>query len=359
MIVYLVRKKGKPESSSIDYKQLNEILSIIIADKMREQSDASISKIEFIKNDLLLKLKDDVHQMSQTVSKELSENTAKSKEEILNLKANIDKQIALVGNAQNEMKETQKDILGLTNILSGQKHRGTFGEFTLEGILTSVLGVNDKLWAKQYKLVKQHTKKDKDVAVYPDVVIFAKEPINILCIDSKFPLENYKRIHSGDDISVSEKEKFEKEFYKDVKLHIDAVSDKYIIKGQTAEFAIMYVPAEAVYSYIIGKAGDLIDYAAKKRVVIASPTTLTAIVSSIYMAIKNIEQTKQSKEIREKLLYLGGEFGRFVERYRTIESNFKTIDKSFSELTKTAIKISKAFDKIENIKEESEDDDIN
>ena len=131
--------------------------------------------------------------------------------------------------------------------------------------MVSVFGENnDKIYKLQYTF---------ETGVIADCVLFAPEPLGMVAIDSKFPLDNY-RLMIDKKAGIVERQNAEKNFKSDVKKHIDAIASKYIIKGVTSNQAIMFLPAEAIFAELNAYHPDIIDYAYKKRVWLASPTTL-------------------------------------------------------------------------------------
>ena len=161
-------------------------------------------------------------------------------------------------------------------------------------------------------------------------------------------------------ISNVERSMYEKQFKIDVKKHIDAISSKYIIDGVTADQAIMFLPAEAIFAEINAYHTDIIDYSYKKRVWIASPTTLISTLTVIQMIIKNIEKDKYTSVIHEELNKLGIEFNRYKDRWDKLSKSVQAVNKDIENVHITTEKISKKFDLINQVEvEKLENNDIN
>ena len=174
------------------------------------------------------------------------------------------------------------------------------------------------------------------------------EPLGTIIIDSKFPLENYQMMVDK-KLSQAERAIHEKQFKIDVKKHIDAISSKYIIPGLTADQAIMFLPAEAIFAEINAYHYDILDYAYKKKVWICSPTTLISTLSVIEMIIKNIERDKYTSIIHEELNKLGLEFSRYKDRWDKLAKSIETVNKDVESVHITTEKISKKFDMINKV----------
>ena len=213
-------------------------------------------------------------QINDKVNERLDENFDKTNKTF----NSVLEKLAKIDEAQKKIDSLSSDIVSLQGILTDKKSRGIFGEVNLTHILSSVFGEkNDSIYRLQYSF---------DTGVIADAVLFAPEPLGVVAIDSKFPLENY-RIMVDKNRSKLDREAASKLFKSDVKKHIDAISDKYIIPGKTSDQAIMFLPAEAIFAEINAYHEDIIEYAYKKRVWITSPTTLMSTLTTIEVIIKS------------------------------------------------------------------------
>ena len=184
--------------------------------------------------------------------------------------------------------------------------------------------------------------------------MFGPEPLGTICIDSKFPLENYRRlVEKG--LSNTERESRSKAFEADVKKHIDAIATKYIISGETTDQAIMFLPAEAIFAEINAYHTNIIKYAASKKVWITSPTTLMSLLTIIQTVLKGLERDKYTSIIHDELNKLGVEFGRYKDRWDKLSRTLQTVNNDVENLHITTEKITKRFDSISNVNIDSED----
>ena len=151
------------------------------------------------------------------------------------------------------------------------------------------------------------------------------------------------------NLSITEREKYEKLFKADVKKHIDAIADKYIIPGETTDQAIMFLPAEAIFAEINAYHHDIIEYSYKKKVWITSPTTLISTLTVIEMIIKNMERDKYTSVIHEELNKLGVEFSRYKDRWDKLSRSIETVSKDVNDIHTTTEKITKRFDSISKV----------
>ena len=163
-------------------------------------------------------------------------------------------------------------------------------------------------------------------------------------MDSKFPLENYERmLADGADRATPAA------FKADVRKHIDDISSKYIIHGETGDGAVMFLPAEAVFAEIHAHHRDLVEYAARKRVWIVSPTTMMAVLNTALAVLKDVETRKQVHVIKDALGKLGGDFGRFQARMDDLAKHIGQVSKDVELVHTSSKKITEQFHKIEKV----------
>jgi len=299
------------------------------------------------KNDINRNLNEDFNKQSERidyrlnvindkVNERLDENFEKSNKTF----TNILEKLAKIDEAQKKIDSLSTDIVSLQEILTDKKSRGIFGEVNLNNILSSVFGEkNDSIYRLQYTFENGYI---------ADAVLFAPEPLGLVAIDSKFPLENY-RIMVDKKYDRLSREAAAKLFKSDVKKHIDAIAKKYIIPGVTSDQAIMFLPAEAIFAELNAYHQDIIDYAYKKRVWICSPTTLMSTLTTIQVIIKNKERDKYAKVIQEELRKLSIEFSRYKDRWDKLSKSIENVSKDVQDIHTTTDKITKRFDSINSV----------
>ena len=287
-------------------------------------------------NDLNERMEYKLNLMNEKVNERLDENFEKTNKTFTNVLERLSK----IDEAQKKIDSLSSDIVSLQGILTDKKSRGIYGEVNLTHILSSVFGEkNDKIYRLQYSF---------NNSTIVDAALFAPEPLGTISIDSKFPLEHY-RIMVDKKYSMSDREKAAKLFKIDVKKHIDAIADKYIIPGVTSDQAIMFLPAEAIFAEINAYHSELIEYAYKRRVWITSPTTLMSTLTTIQIIIKNSERDKYTKIIQEELSKLSVEFSRYKDRWDKLSRSIQTVSKDVEDIHTTTDKITKRFNSINSV----------
>ena len=285
---------------------------------------------------LNIKMENKLNMINDRVNERLDESFNKTNKTFTSVLERLTK----IDEAQKKIDNLSTDIVSLQSILTDKKSRGIFGEINLKHILVSIFGEkNDNVYRLQY------TFGNNTIA---DAVIFAPEPLGTVAIDSKFPLENYQIMVDRNKNQI-ERTTAEKQFKIDVKKHIDAISDKYIIPGVTSNQAIMFLPAEAIFSEINAYHSDLVEYAYKRHVWITSPTTLISTFTVIQVLLKNIERDKYTSIIHDELNKLGIEFSRYKERWDKLSRSIETVNKDVESIHVTTDKISKRFESISSV----------
>lgn len=266
----------------------------------------------------------------------------KSTNDIFN---SLNEKMIRIDEAQKGLNELSRDVVSLQDILTDKKSRGTFGEVELYSLLEAAYGTNSERYARQYRLPND---------AIADAVIFGSGTLSMICIDSKFPLENYRRMC---DTSHDEKyrENARKQFRDDVKKHLDDIHKKYLIPGVTADLAYMFIPAEAIFSEIYASFTDLVDYSYRQKVYIVSPTTLMAYITAIKSIYLGQKKDEKAKEIEILLSQLAVEFRRYEKRTEELYKAYESLGSAFYNLNTTSGKILKRFDMINN--GEFEDDE--
>lgn len=324
---------------NINESNITERLGRLEVNMMKEMGDFK-NDLSRVLNEDFAKLNEQVERRLLAVNEKVNERLDQNFEKTNKTFMSVIERLSKIDEAQKKIEILSTDIVSLQSILTDKKTRGIFGEVNLKHILSNVFGEkNDAVYRLQFTL---------STGVIADSVLFAPEPLGTIAIDSKFPLEHYQMMVDK-KLSVDMRDNYEKMFKQDMKKHIDAISNKYIIPGETADQAILFLPAEAIFAEINAYHSDIIEYAYKKRVWITSPTTLISTLTVIQMIIKNMERDKYTSIIHEELNKLGLEFARYRERWDKLARSIQTVNKDVENVSITTEKISKKFDSINKV----------
>jgi DNA recombination protein RmuC len=274
-----------------------------------------------------------LQQISGQVEKRLTEGFEKTSATF----TDVLKRLALIDEAQKKITELSTNVVSLQEVLADKRSRGAFGEVQLNALIANVMP--DHTYSLQYSLP------NNSIA---DCALFLPEPTGTIIIDSKFPLESYRRMT---DVSLPETERksAERRFKQDISKHIQDISAKYIIPGTTSDGAVMFIPAEAVFAEIQAHYPDLVDKAHAARVWMVSPTTLWATLNTARTVLKDAATREQVHIIQEHLGFLSRDFGRFRKRMDDLEKHIKLAHEDVENVNRSARKISSRFEKIERV----------
>ncbi len=332
-----------------EQRQLRELLTnkLETVERMEKNSNKLTESFMSFSNDTSKALNDNFNSLNERVSQNLDrinlrveERLNEGFEKTNKTFINILERLSRIDEAQKKIDSLSTNIVSLQDVLTDKKSRGTFGEVQLNHILSVVFGEkNDKVYELQKTL---------ENSMIADAVLYIPEPVGMLCIDSKFPLENYQRMIDMNN-SENERKKYARDFKSNVKMHINDISSKYIIQGQTSEQAIMFIPAEAIFAEINAYHQDLLDYAGEKKVWITSPTTLMSVLSTVQVVLRNIEREKYAGIIHEELNKLGKEFKLYKDRWESLAKNIKRVSDDVDKINITSNKIERKFDRISKV----------
>lgn len=253
----------------------------------------------------------------------------------------VQKNLGQLGQATQEIKELGQSVSKLDELLRAPKLRGGLGESMLEDLLKQVLPSD--AYEMQYRFRNGQA---------VDAVV--KTSGGMVPIDSKFPLENFRKMLSTD--VESERRNFQKAFINDVKKHIDAIASKYIVADEgTFDFALMYIPAENVYYETIIKdemtaGNDLYTYCIEKHVVPVSPNSFYAHLQVVAMGLKGLQVEKSAQAIIANLSRLKTEIEKVRDSFDVLGSHLENARKKYDEADK---RLTQFEDKIESIAERS------
>ncbi len=279
-------------------------------------------------------LSDVVHARLHDITKEVTQKLHSGFEKNNEVFHNVIKRLSLIDQAQDKITSLSENVVALQDILTDKSSRGVFGEVQLEQLIANII-------PPQHYRIQEQLPNGKRV----DCLLLMPQASGHIAIDAKFPLENYQKQHHTDD--ATQKSAFA-QFKIDVKKHIDDISEKYIITSFTAQGAIMFIPAEAVFAHIHAHHPDLIAYTQKKKVWITSPTTLMAVLNTALSVIKDYSTREQVDIIRQHLALLAQDFERFDKRMDQLARHISQANKDVDLIQKSSTKISQRFLKIEN-----------
>jgi DNA recombination protein RmuC len=351
VIVLLVMQRKVPERAAQVLEQQHRAMLSDLHDGLNKQSDRQAEHAradqELIQNsfrnatqhlssnvELLAKTMDTrLEQISGKVAERLDEGFKKTNETFTNVMTRL----ATIDEAQKKIDGLTTNVVSLQHLLGDKRSRGAFGEVQLEGLVRNILPPD--AYSFQQKLSNGNR---------VDCLLILPPPTGKVPVDAKFPLENYHRMLEQ-DLAESDKLIARKQFKLDIKKHIDDISQKYLIRNETSDGAVMFVPAEAVFAEIHAYHSDLVEYAMHQHIWIVSPTTLMAVLNTARAVMKDVQMREQVHIIQSELGKLSVDFKRFDERMKRLADNIRKANEEAGQVEISSRKISDHFAKIEAV----------
>ncbi|MFA5388418.1 MAG: DNA recombination protein RmuC [Candidatus Omnitrophota bacterium] len=289
-------------------------------------------------NNLRCEWRDTLSKNTDLIMKQLNENAKVLQMVNSTMGDRLDNAARVVGDVKKSLgsldEKTQqifevgKDIASLQEILKTPKMRGGLGELFLESLLEQIMPHKDF-----YEL--QHSFKTGERV---DAAI--KIGNRLVPVDSKFPLESFKRFSEAQN--DDERKRAKKEFIRAVKDHIDSIAAKYILPDEgTYDFALMYIPAENVYyetiikDEVFGEDKSIFMHAIAKKVIPVSPNSFYAYLQVIILGIKGLKVEERAQEVIKMLVALKGSLGKFMEDFEVMGTHIDNIKSSYERAVKS------------------------
>ena len=281
-------------------------------------------------SDLARLVNERLDAQGQRVGQAIQETSTKTAESL----SKLNERLAVIDRAQTNITQLSSEVVSLQQILSNKQTRGAFGQGRMEAIIGDGLAPN--AYQFQYELSNRSR---------PDCVIFMPNGAPPLVIDAKFPLESWQRLgaaQSPDEVRLAGTG-----FRNDMGVHVRAISEKYLIAGETQDTAFLFVPSESIFADLHERFEDVVQRAVRARVVIVSPSILMLSIQVVQALLRDVrmreEAHKIQKEVRELLL----DVGRLDERVRKLQTHFQQASNDIGDIVTSSAKVTRRGERIE------------
>ena len=269
------------------------------------------------------------------VQEQMTLNLTTNAKTTANSLGELQQRLVTIDKAQDNIQKLSGDVLSLQDILANKQTRGAFGEIQLQEIVSKALPSDAYAWQATLSNGKR-----------ADCLIHLPNPPGPIVIDSKFPLEAYEALRNAKtELDTRDAVKFMRT---SVKAHIKAISEKYIIEGETADGAIMFLPSEAVYAELHSNFPELIREGFEARVWIVSPTTCMATLNTMRAILKDARMREQAGAIRTALRQLHRDVELVVDRVDKLNTHFNQARKDIEGIGTAAERAGKRAHKLDN-----------
>ena len=332
-VVLLLRRKTDPALQSLaetlfrGQAELAGRLSQLSENAVAQQAKIS-GAIDEQRLSMLKMIDEKLLQVTKNVGEGLQKSTTQTAETLQALR----ERLAKIDVAQQKISSLSEQVVSLQEVLSNKQARGAFGEIQLNDLVTNTLPPS----AYEFQVVLSNGKR-------ADCVLKLPNPPGTIVIDSKF----YNALR----IASSEREKIEAErfFRASVLKHIKDIAEKYIIPGETAESALMFLPSEAIYAELHANFRDVVEVSYRAKVWIVSPTTLMATLNTVRAILKDARMREMAGVIQKEVGILVEDISRLDDRIENLSKHFDMASRDIGEIKVSSGKISRRIEKIEDL----------
>lgn len=283
-------------------------------------------------------LNERLEALTRRVGDGLVQQTEKTGEKLKELH----ERLAVIDTAQQNITDLSKQMVGLQDILSNKQARGAFGEFLMESLVRDILPPT----AYEFQATLSNGSR-------VDCLIKLPAPPGSIPIDSKFPLEAFRAMEKAE--TEQEKQSANRDFSKDVGLHIKAIAEKYILPGET-DWAIMFLPSEAIFAELNTNFSNIIEDAQRRRVGIASPSTLMALINTVGAILKDAKMKEHAGLIQKQVELMMNDVRLLDERVGKLKTHFRQANEDLDGISTSSVKITDRGQKIKDVRLDDEAD---
>lgn len=300
---------GAPAASEAQLAQLAGQIQQLASSQAQLQAStqtALAERLQIQERALTTALEERLSALSHRVSDRLQESTAITGQTLADLR----ERLAAIDVAQKNITDLSSQVVDLQNVLSNKQARGAFGEIQLQDIVQSALPPAHY----EFQAALGDGKR-------VDCLLKLPNPPGPIAVDAKFPLEAYRALRDArDEVALT---LAKRDFTLTIRNHIKAIAEKYIVPGETAESALMFLPSEAVYAELHANFPNLVDEASKLRVWVVSPTTLMATLTTIRAVLKDVRMREQAHILQAKIGDLVKDVDRLDDRVGKLQKHFE------------------------------------
>ncbi|MEE2655851.1 MAG: DNA recombination protein RmuC [Pseudomonadota bacterium] len=325
LTVLLLRK---PQNTSNHQIELIGRLAQMAEANAAQQAQLS-ERLQAQERALSKTLEDRLTALSKRVNDNLQESSTKTGETMIKLQ----ERLAVIDAAQKNITELSSQVVGLQDILSNKQARGAFGEIQLQDLVRSALPPS----SFEFQFTLKNSRR-------ADCLIHLPNPPGAIVIDAKFPLESYRALLGAKD--ELGRTVASRQFILDVGKHINDIAERYIIPGETAESALMFLPSEAVYAELHANFTKTVELSYSKKVWIVSPTTLMATLNTVRAILKDAKMQEQAGLIQTEVMKMLKDLARLDQRVDNLEKHFGQAEKDLKEIRTSTEKVSRSGERI-------------
>jgi DNA recombination protein RmuC len=301
------------------------------AEQMRQQLSLALSQ----QAETVQRVERSLREQEQALSKVVHERLDRTEKATGQIVTDLRERLVRIDEAQKKIGDLSTQVVSLQEVLSNKQARGAFGEVQLNDLVQNALP--PQAYAFQHTLSS---------GARADCVLHLPNPPGSIAIDAKFPLESYsllRAVPAGDAPALLVAQRA---FQQAIRKHIGDIRDKYIVPGETAESALMFLPSEAVYAELHANFTGLVEESYRARVWIVSPTTMMATLNTVRAVLKDVRMREQAGEIQKTVGLLLEDVKRLDDRVDRLKTHFAQTEKDLRDIDTSADRITKRGQRI-------------
>jgi DNA recombination protein RmuC len=277
-----------------------------------------------------------LEQRLDAVTKRIGDGLNSHTEKTGKSMGDLHERLAVIDAAQKNLTDLSQQVVGLQDILSNKQARGAFGEVQLNDLVSSILPPS----AYQFQATLSNGKR-------VDCLLNLPNPPGSISVDAKFPLESYRALNdANNDTAIVQASR---SFSADIKKHVEAIANKYIIPGETAESALMFLPSESIFTELHTNFQNVVEDSWRRRVMIVSPTSLMAILNTVRAVLKDANMREQAGFIQTEVTNLLGDIERMDKRVGNLARHFANVQDDIKAIQTSSKKVSTRGNRIEEM----------
>jgi DNA recombination protein RmuC len=281
-------------------------------------------------SDLARLVNERLDSQGQRIGAAMQETSTKTNESL----AKLQERLAVIDRAQSNIAQLSQNVVSLQSILANKQTRGAFGQGRMEAIIGDGLAQN----SFEFQATLSNGSR-------PDALVYMPNGAPSLVIDAKFPLESWQAFSSA---AEGEDPRFAaSRFRNDMAVHIKAISEKYLIAGETADTAFLFVPSESIFADLHEHFEDVVQRALRARVVIVSPSILMLSIQVVQALLRDVRMREEAYRIQTEVRALLTDVGRLDERVRKLQTHFTQANNDIGDILTSSSKVLRRGERIE------------
>ena len=333
LITLIFARRGDPKAAEREAKLESHLSAMTerqteLQGRLSQMAEDSAARENKLRESLDTRL----NHVSERVGKSIEATQEKNSSSLKHLH----ERLALIDRAQKNIETLSGEVSGLQSLLSNKQSRGAFGEKQMQDLISNYLPKNGYSF--------QHTLSNGKRV---DALIHLPGDQGDVAIDSKFPMEAWRRLTEADNTPAESLAA--KEFARDVSIHIKAVAEKYLIFGETHDVAMLFLPSEAIYAELHANFPQVIEKGFSQKVMIVSPTTFMATLHTMRAVMKDAAMREQAHIIQREVGAMAKDVGLLDDRVAKLQTHFNQSTEDIRKIRISTEKITKRADKIESL----------